>query len=269
MKIKTNASHAEELINKMMKEQTNMPTEWHYLDGSIQTVLLETTLDEVAIYFGAAPFLRPGYETKSDQTTFPTLFAKINGKTDYGQHYDKKNLDHIVYLHDQTLWDFQKNFKVDLPSDLLDDGLLDPREAYKLFDKKLTGLKLPLQDHFLRTLNRLLQDYHDIILDKYCDINQTDLLRSILSINKKYLFLLNSVDMSYLLPKLIIGLKKKTLNVEHAIGLLFLNLLGYDIIVIHEANLTDIENYIHSSYLNTYNISDIGTNNKVTKRKFF
>lgn len=267
MKFKTNASHAEKQINKMMKDQVNMPTEWHYLDGSINSVLLETTLDEVGLYFEVPPFIRPGYMAENSKTTFPTLFAKINGSTNFGFNYKKKKLDHILYLHDQTLWDFQKNFKVDIPSNILDDNLIDFKEAYRLFDKKLTGMKLTIQDHFIDMLNFLFSDYKTVFMDKYVNITQHDILKSIMRINQKYFVLLNNMDMSYTAPKLIIDLKKKTLDLENSIGLLFLNLLGYDIVVIHETGLTDIENYVQPAYINVFHIDKM--NGQSHKSSYF
>ena len=89
--------------------------------------------------------------------------------------------------------------------------------------------------------------------------------------NDKFVEMIDSFDFVNNIPKLIVFLEdKKSLDEQSCTIIDFLNIVGFDIIILSPAGMSNISSYINKSKYNTIRLDKIVYNQKIiNKRKSF
>ncbi len=111
MKYKTNATKAKEHVREILKENSVVPISLQYLNGEIETIVLDTTYDELSLYLSNDNYLRPGYECIDDKLTLATLFTKVNGIDFNIDEFVDSECKNTFYYKDTTQSNFLRYFK--------------------------------------------------------------------------------------------------------------------------------------------------------------
>lgn len=255
MRLKTNAQIASEKIDEMMREHVALPISWQYLSGGLELpIILETTFDEIILYLNNDNYMRPGYDFSAEKLRISTLFAKVNYRPSC---YDELTEDSDVCL----------NLKNDTIKSLLNDYTsTNSKDGFK---HKISPLKGVYQEHLLHCLEHLLDHKEDYFSSNFKVSNEM-ILHTLGKINNDVFTLYNNCDLQYRGPRIILDLSTHLLTIEESITLLFLNKIGFDVIIINHEGKADIENYVVSTCLNVYYTSnDMGKNSTKIHGKSF
>lgn len=238
MKYKTNARKAEEKINELMKWNSNIPISWSYLEGRIETIILETTIEELPLYLNLENYLRPGYSCDSAKWKIPTLFAKVNYHLPTNEDLIHNNQLTTLLYDDSTFNQFYYEHS--------------SINSIEELEEKFSFLKVPYQHFLLSEVKELISCYQDYFISKKEQPSKQAIFQSINNINVEVFQLYNNCDLQFHSPKLIFNLSGRLLSFDEVIALLFLNKIGIDIIIINNKGNADIENYISKEFLNIY-----------------
>jgi hypothetical protein len=233
---------------------------WQFEDYFTKQVTLKTTYDELKLLWKEQSKIRPGFKVENNTVYIPNLFAKINGVNEDINEYWKSFIELSSAKNCLTITEvpFTKitytNQEMYSCAYLLDkNGLLIKENGYRSKFYKFSYLKSSLQQHIFTKINEL-------IMSK-CFIRQIDekfklkILMTILTLDIKVLYLLETFDFASEIPKLLIYHNKPDqLSVEDAIVIGFLNIIGMDIVIFTPTNYNNIENHFKPDLFDTFQL---------------
>ena len=212
-------------------------------------VTLKTIYDEIFILWKEEAKYRPGFEIKNNSVTIPNIFAKINGVKNERDYV--KNIAEL--LTEDTI--FIKNFpyiaKIENTrsvSKLIKNGKILIEEVKKQKGYPYDFLSLETQNYLLEKAQEMI-DLHWITVEGI----EFMILSFVLRLDKITLQMIQQFDFTKEIPKVIVVSVNETMaTLEDAIYLLFLNLVGFDIVVFTPTGYRNIEKYIPQNAFEQY-----------------
>lgn len=234
-----------------------------------KTKRFSTIPEETILWWNKELYIRPGFEVQGDIALLPTLFKVIKGVDD-GQQYLKNiqqlacgktilcnninelnNLvtnnssSHIVRGTDinNTMFNEQKPFYKDgkLQRDLIRSGknysygMLELHKQNLIFDK----IEVILQSDLLnKKLVSKTQDYEDLVLN------------TLLNLDKQIVQYINWFEFYTYNPNIIVILtNEQKMTMEQVVLLIFLDLIGFDILIYVPSGFLSIENIVGKDFM--------------------
>ena len=271
IRMATTAYNAQKELDKILYSDTGLFRNRQFIRSMPLT--LKTTYDEISILWGQEAKYRPGFDTNNNRVIVPNIFAKVcgveNGDTakyfqDIGNLLKEDKLIYISkfpYITNETTntikqyaYKFIKNKKI------LPDEIKHHKEyKYDFLDRNI-------QDY-------ILEKIQDIIEQKLIDLNtpQIDniIVSTLLNLDKETLRLIQQFDFTKNIPKLIVFSSEETMaSLEDCIYILFLNLVGFDIVVFTPTGYRNIDKYINHDLFEEYQIGEYMYNLKAPHHKW-
>lgn len=211
-------------------------------------VTLKTTYDEIGILWKEEAKYRTGFETGNNQVTVPNIFARVCGVMDE----NTVNYFNTVagMITDKTVLITKIPFITPQAPNRIRSSV------HKFF---ANGSILPdvIKRHRDYPYDHLSESIQDYILDKLqqmIDLNwikadaqgvEYAVLSTVLNLDTTTLRLIQQFDFTREIPKVVVvDVDESTMSLEDNIYLLFLNLIGFDIVVFTPTGYRNIDKYI-------------------------
>ena len=249
---------SEELKETFFTSESGIFRPFQFADGNTQSLLINGTLEDLEVYFNQPAKMRPGFHIQNENTVvIPNFFFKINGvNLDRVKYFTlinnlKKNKNtlfagtvNIVPVNIEKSRIFSLDFSVDRNNKLIKEEIrLNP--LYKI-----KNIRFELEEFILSKIEETINTaIFRINLEKKEILH---FIASVISMDSKVLYALESFDFTQNVPKIVIYTSRlEDMNIESAFLLAFLNRVGFDIIIFNTAGGGSIENYIDSHFFNT------------------
>ncbi|RXI39215.1 tellurium resistance protein [Clostridium tetani] len=261
-------------------EESGLYKPWQFESYNVEPVTLKTTYDELKILWNEEARMRTGFKIENGTIYIPNIFAKISGVTEDINIYWKdlsyfKLIGANLFISNLpfTEINYSKHDLYRLSYLINNDGYLHEDSLIKSEFYKFSYLKTSLQKTIIKKIN----DIFELPLFKK-EVNKEfklKILMTILNIDKNLIELLQSFDYPFKIPKLIIYSKdENSFSDEDSIIITFLNLIGFDILIITPTGYNNIENQIPRKYYDIHKFEKINLNlelanlDNINKKKF-
>ncbi|MEK4229771.1 YceG family protein [Solibacillus sp. FSL H8-0538] len=272
IRVQTITSRASEQVSQQLYTNPALNYPWKYADYETRTRILNTTYDELFILSDAQLYLRDGFTDEDDTVYLPVLFAKIEGVSLNRQDYVTK----IKYLHDQKttytattfpLLPLQKGNMQFHMRDASTNGQLDIEKMIRLSVWPFKNLQLGAQRNVARTIIRLIESgYIQLLPQESKKKYETYLFGQLLLIPDEVIRLYQQFDYSYLNPTFLVFKEEESgqMQRQDAILLMFLSMLGFDVIICSPGGSLSIEHFIAGELLDTHRLEKISFDEKLS-----
>lgn len=263
VRMETNAYKASEEISRIIhNDQDGLYKHWQFESYKTSHVTLKSTFDELKLLWNEESRMRTGFKVENGTVYIPNLFAKISGTyNDLNVYFEEikqfKSVEQVLLLDKVPFT--RTSFKT---SDLYTSSFLINKKEInkkKLVEHqayKYTYLKNELQETIIDKINQLLST--DMLKMNMTKEFKLKVLMTLLSLDEQILKLIQCFDYPFKVPKIIIYDNNKiTFNDEDSIVLSFLNLLGFDILILTPTGFNNIEQKIFNKYFDTHKLETI------------
>ncbi len=250
----------EELFNN-----TGLFKPWQFRNGFTKSILLDTILDDIYIYYKEPARLRDGFEVNKKCVSVPCFFFKIDG-----EYFDKNQYQKLVKY---TIKSSPKTVFFNSPNISLEASF--GNEIYKIMFYELSDGTFDIEDIkrlSIYTLNRYSEETQNFLLNKFNEIiikrdiyvnnlqkeEKLKLLSLILNMNDEILKLVDSFDFVDKIPKIVIYLNnEEVLSNSTKLLLGYLANIGFDIIIFNPSSLCNISDTIKNTRFINFRLEDI------------
>lgn len=219
-------------------------------------ITLKTTYDEISILWKEEAKYRPSFQAEDGMVVVPNIFAKVCGieNRDINGYFRRIEtmltektifIKKIPYITKETVEPYVCKF--------ISNGKLLPEVIKKYKDYPYDFLSEDIQDYMLEKMQQLI-DLKWIQSDRL-DI-EIIIVSTILNLDKTTLRLIQQFDFTGEIPKLIVvDVDESMFSLKDCIYILFLNLVGFDIIVFTPTGYRNLEKYISRE---AYELHEVG-----------
>lgn len=255
----TAAYHAERELDTLMYQDSGIYRSQQYKKANI--VSLKTTYEEVAILWDQDLQYRPNFSTIDDVVNVPVLFAKVSGVKDgIVQQYwagikPLLTKDTIVVRNVPYLRKEDENPMKTCVTEFWKGGRLQKTKikSHRLYPYGF--LREEMQEHILNKLEDLIEQ--KMIKGTFEKGTEYTILATVLNLNQEITRLLQKFDFTKKNPKFIyIHTTEAHPSLEDAILLAFLNLAGFDVLVLVPTGYQSIEKYFTQKILEEHQIGE-------------
>lgn len=253
-----------EIEEAVFNNETGIFKPWQFVDGTTHAVLINSTVDEVGIYWEQASKLRPGFKVEKKTVYVPNFFAKINGvNSDITEYYTlisklrhSKNTiftDKVGLI--EPTWSKPQMFSLAFIMDGLGRVIAEELKKHELY--RFSSLKEEVQMFLINKINELLET-PSMVLSQLDSKKRLQIVATVLSMPGQYLNLIESFDYTGQIPKLVIYLSDKVdFSEEDTILMAFLNRIGFDIVILSPCSANNIEKSIASTYITNHRLEEV------------
>ena len=282
--VRTSAYKAEKQVDMILhNEETGLYRPYQLNSKEISTVILRTTLEEAFILWKEESKYRTGFVNEGDCVENPILFLKIDGVyNDIDSYYDlfvkMKSTNNTEVVCGTNIYSniynnqeyYGANYFFDSSGNIIVDKLKESRYyKYKYLDKDVQ--------------NAIIEKMGELIESKYLLFNQDKdfrirVLLTILNLDEKFIKMIQSYNIGGEVPKIIFfNNNKDQYTKEDAIIIMFMVLMGVDIVILNPTGYLNIENMIDENIIPKFKLETVNYNleipdrikNKQDKKSFF
>lgn len=240
-----------------------------------QVIIMNSTFDEVFIYWNQDVMYRPHFKSDANKVTVPVLLMQVTGWSD---EY-KKNLPKL--LGDNTIWlDVDNELSLSRQyNDIVYKSLVKGVQTNRVpiavrngeVDKELIKMSpnYPYRYINYETESLIFDKLQELISKELiiCKDNKKDKLNDliinvIMSLDRHIINMIQAFDFTKINPKLIITQEgTNIISVELAIIAAFLHLVGFDVLVFIPTKYRGIEEHIDGRIIQQIELSNANYNN--------
>lgn len=221
-------------------------------------VTLKTTYDELGLLWKEESRFRPGFRTEQNSVVVPNIFAKIcgvsqNNQLDYFNHIQNFITKNTILVRNLPFINLNINNPINAHiTKLIQSKKILPDKIKKNNYYQYAYLNDNIQDYILEKIQQLI-DLNWINADhgglEYLTLS------TLLSLDKNTLHLIQQFDFTKEIPKLVlIDTTEALCSVQECIYILFLNLVGFDIIIFTPTGYRNIEQCIPKNAYEEYQV---------------
>lgn len=272
----TVGAQASKQISEELLNDSGFIKPWQLQNRNIKTLLLSSTVDEVDIYWKEPLKLRPGFNFDNEIVTLPVFFTKIDGVyRDLEEYYsllDKLQIKDFSYFikYDENIKPLSKIFireGYNLSFYISNNSKLNKKAIIKEGNFSISSLSLKWQETILSKIEEA------ILSDMFIEaLSKDDIVRglyTVLNMNEKLIYMINSFDYANVNPKLIIYIEQmKMFTKEIVFLLLVLSKIGFDIVIFTPGGVNCIENIINSQIVDIHRLDVINYNLKYKSNNY-
>lgn len=257
-KVSTVAYHAEREMDQVLYTGTGLFRNKQFLRSEPTT--LRTTFDEISILWNEEAKYRPNFEARNGVVVIPNIFAKICGVPNgdipaYFQQIEGMLTNRLIFSQKVPM--IPPNSSNPFTSSVhsfLDHGKLLPDVIKKHANYPFDYLNEDTQDYMLEKIQQLIElrwiQSENPLLDE-------KILSTLLNIDNKTIRLIQQFDFTRAIPKaIILHTDESLMSEEDCIYLLFLNLIGFDIVVFTPTGYRDLDKYISQDAYEEYQVGE-------------
>lgn len=266
----TVAYKAERELDNILYNDTGMYRNKQF--KTCKAITLKTTFEEIDILWKEEAKYRPGFKVEENNVTVPNIFSKICGIKDsndinsYYRYIQSLITDKTIiingfpYVKKEEYNAFYTNSNKFVGSDKINIEQIKNFKEYKY-----GFLNEQTQDFILSKIQELIT--LKLIEPNDMSINQK-IVATLLNLEKKLLNIIQQFDFTQDIPKIIItDVNENIASLQDCILIMFLNLIGFDIIIFTPTGYRNIEKYIDIDLYEEYQIGNYVYNIEIPKFK--
>ena len=251
LKMRTLAAHAERELTELLCRDSGL-----YRDRQFQraaALTLQSTEDEIALYWQQELPYRPGFSVEGGVVTLPVLWARLSGvpakdgPDALAYWYRVKALaeapDTLYYPRLPLLPASEVRAMSALAAKYLKDGRIDAAALVEDRQYPYRALRGELQAHMLEKAQELLDQR--LIRGTFRNGTEYTVLSAVLSLPPEVTRLIQAFDFTRRNPKLVcLHTQEREASLEDAILLTYLSLLGFDIVLFVPTGYQTVERFL-------------------------
>ncbi|MBX9137859.1 MULTISPECIES: YceG family protein [unclassified Clostridium] len=248
-------------IEEQLFSNTGMFKPWQFRKGYTKSVLLDTILEDIYIYWNEPCKLRSGFKVEGNIVQVPCFFKKIDGV--YSDEFEYQKLVKYCTSSQNTLvfngiyFSEDVQFKDDMYQLMfcqLSDGSFDIEEIKKLPLYRFSKYSEDVQNFLLNKFNETISS-KDLFSRKFNKEEILRLLVLVLGLNESIVRLIDNFDFTGAIPKIVIYLEdENTMPESMQILLGYIHTIGIDIVIFNPSGLFNINNVIKETALNDFRL---------------
>lgn len=259
IRLGTTAYHAERELDTILYQDSGIYRNQQYTRAN--AVTLQTTFEEIALYWKEEVNMRPNFSAANDTVTIPVIFAKISGVKDGDASrywaWAKELMAESPYVihHAPFVSNNMLNPMRNITTEFLSGGVLQ-RERIRSHQNYAYGfLREEMQKHILDKLQLLLDQR--IIKGTYENGTEYLIVSVILNLNIHLVREIQKFDFTKKNPKLIyIIADERMMSLEDSIIMAFLNLIGFDILFLVPTGYQCVERFFQQNRIEEHQIGE-------------
>lgn len=245
---------AREIDSMLQTEESVFFRPWALREHSVSSLTLKTTYDELFIMAKAQSFIRPNFNVASNKVTIPVVFGKIMGVSRNRKEYwdrlfemtNQENsylIKQFPILH-ETNADFSLHYKNALTNNQLDVQKLMRGNYWKPLSRLPQSIQQTIAEGLVETVESV--DLFHPIGNETKEELKVYLFKQVTRIPEEMVRMIQKYDFSKEVPKIILYLNEKTgyLSRCDSVLLLFLNKIGFDVLIYNPTGHNDIEQFL-------------------------
>lgn len=245
----TVAYHAEQDLDTLLYQDTGMYRDQQY--SQAEALILRTTYEEIPILWDQELKFRPNFIVEGNKVALPTIFAKVSGVKDgdiaaYWSFIkslitpDVMLIDHVPYTRREDENPIKQYATQFWRNSRLQRTAIKESAAYQY-----NFLRESVQDYILDNLECFINS--KAIKGTFQNGTEYIILSTVLNLKKEILQLLNRFDFTKKNPKVIyVATSEQGFSLEDTITMVFLNRLGFDVLVFVPTGYQCFEQYLNS-----------------------
>lgn len=248
-------------IEEQLFSNTGMFKPWQFRKGYTKSVLLDTILEDIYIYWNEPCKLRSGFKVEGDTVQVPCFFKKIDGI--YNDEFEYQRLVKYCVSAPNTLVFNGRYFSEDVKftDDMyqlmfcqLSDGTFDIDEIKRLPIYRFSKYSEDIQNFLLKKFNETIIS-KKLFTRTFSKEEVLRLLVLVLGLNESIVRLVDNFDFTGVIPKIVIYLEDENIMPESMQILLgYIHTIGIDIIIFNPSGLFNINNIIKDTALNNFRL---------------
>lgn len=266
-KATTVTAHAQRKIQEELYNDTGMIIDsWQLQDCQLKPIMLNTTFEEISIYYNQALNFRPHYKSSNGIIEAPVFFSKIIGVHDKDDdYYDfvntiKKNENTLFleFLGNENILKTKEFTKADFKLTYLIDtnGNIDRKGTVNENEFEISILETKLQNKILDALEDVFKSR--FFVEEIGTNDKVQMLHFALNLNRKLLLLIENFAYGRVNPKLVLYINERvSMSKEFCAMLLLMNKLGVDVLLLTPVGSKDIEKVLDENIVDTHRLSKI------------
>ncbi len=259
-------------IQQELFSDVNIFKPWQFRNGYTKSILFDTILEDIFIYFDEPAKLRQGFKVEGNTVKVPCFFYKIDGE--YRDILEYQRLVRYCTENKNTLFfntgyiSRDEKFNDDMYKMMfckLGDGTFDIEAIKKLPMYKFSKYNEEIQ-------NFILEKFNETILDKNLfekNLGNEEILKFlalVLSLNDLIVRLIDNFDFTSNIPKIVIYLDDENTISDSMIMLLgYIHKIGIDIIIFNPSGLTNLNKIIRKDRFNYIRLEKMEYESKYKK----
>lgn len=233
MRINTAASHAEQELDSLLYNNSGLYRNRQF--DLAQSLMLDSTSDEVKLYWDQELKYRPGFNTVNGTVMMPVLFAQMSGVRNgnvnaYWQEIKQLITPDTIVLRKLPYFDRSDvNAAAGNPAEFLRNGKLQRARLKEHRSYPFGFLREETQEHILNKLQLMIDQ--KLIKGTFEHGVEYQIVTVVLSMKKEWLRMIQKFDFTKKNPKLLCIHTSETMpSREDAILLAFMSLIGFDVV---------------------------------------
>ena len=267
-KVSTVAYNAERELDDILYGSDTMFRDFQFSD--LESNVLRTTYDEIDVLWHTRSQYRSGFSVKNGRVNVPVFFAKIDGVPDgdlsaYWESIREK-LSPMTLLTVKAP-SYDGNIEAQLHK-------FDPyHDGHHVFAEKLKGSRMNnygfLSDSLQQLIIGKIQETFDsgylLIDDREC---LAQIMFVAMNLDRNILRILQKYDFTKDIPKfIVIDAIEDTFSMRECIQLVFLSMLGFDILVYAPTGYRDLETFVSPKAYENHRMNEFKYNVTVPRFK--
>ena len=259
VKIGTVAYHAERELDSLMYQDTGIYRQQQYNKSNI--LQLQTMYEEIRLLWDEELKYRPSFSVTENVVNLPVIFARVSGVREGDLNGYWASVKELITEDTLLLSKFP----------YIDRTISNPVKPHAVeFYKNGRLLRDKIKNHSCYQYGILREETQDTILDKLQLLLQQGLIKGIgengteytviatvLNLPKEIVRMIQKFDLTKKNPKLVwISTTEDILELEDTILVMFLHLLGFDILFFVPTGYRNLEKYMNHSSMEDYQIGD-------------
>lgn len=256
-------------VDEQLFSDTGMYKPWQFRKGYTKSILLDTILEDLYIYWNEPCKLRSGFRVDGNIVRVPCFFKKIDGV--YNDEFEYQRLVKHCVSSSNTLVFTGGYFSEDVKftDDMyqlmfcqLSDGTFDIEEIKKLPIYKFSKYSEEVQNFLLNKFNETIKR-EDLYVKAFGKEEILRLLVLVLGLNEKIVRMVDNFDFTNMIPKVVIYLEDENIIPESMQILLgYIHTIGIDIVIFNPSGLFNINNVIKENALNSFRLESMKYDSK-------
>lgn len=254
-------------IEENLFTDTGIYKPWQFRKGYTKSVLLDTIVEDIYIYWNEPAKLRSGFKVEKNNVRVPAFFYKIDGEY-HDEFQYQKLVKHCASAQNARLFNTGNISRdVNITEDMyqlmfcqLSDGTFDIEELKKMPMYKFSKYNEDVQNFLLKKINETIIS-KEIFKNTFNKEEILKLVVLIMNLNEDIVRMIDNFDFASNIPKIIIYLNNEeaiSTNMQLILG--YLHIIGIDIVIFDPSGLFNINNVIKEKSINSVRLEKMNYN---------
>lgn len=240
---------------------------WQFKKGTTKNLFFNSTMIDLENNWNVESRMRQGFSVTNKIVNIPNFFYEIEGEYYEFTKY-KKLINNLVnvpnsYISKGEINDFlditvSNDEILQLTFCQLNDGTFDIEKLKELSFYKYGPFNDDTENFILNKINETLMDNQLFTSSINTKVDQLQFVGACLQLKKEIIRLIDSFDFPFKIPKIVIFLEnEKSLDpqVPYILGLL--HKIGFDIVILSPAGMSELSSYINRERFNQQRLETI------------